>query len=181
MDKDITINLLKTQSVLSARELILLSRLKLVGIALLIMLLTSGLFVGTAFFAANLRLQGLENDRVTITRRIALQARKEVLLSSLKDRLPAIERVLDNQYPWNEIMSYVGQIAAVPSLTSLTMDDNSVVTLRIEATTLEDIEAMTQKLFQLTQQKKITFPGLSSLSLSKEGGYEVTLYFTPQF
>jgi hypothetical protein len=179
--KEISINLLRSQSVLSSTELVLLEKIKFFSVVMLIALLVSGIFVSGAFAAAQLRLNALDSERTSLIRRISLQARKEALLLSLKDRVSSLEKTLNSQYPWQDILNAVSQIAQPPQLQTLAIDQKNVLSLGLSLQSLEELQGITQTVEQLANQKKIREPVLDSLQSSVDGSMKLNIRFIPNF
>lgn len=179
MEKIGGINLLRTDSSLSSRETVLLKRTKFISIGLLLFSIALGLLVASAFIIAQMRLNDAEHARTTLLRRIAIQARKEVLLRTLKERMPSADKVIASQYPWENILNQISTIAIPPFLQTVSINEKSMITLGVVATTFEEIEQMTQRLLELSQSGSIMSPTLVSIRSLQSGNYEVYFSFTP--
>lgn len=179
--KDVGINLLRSQSVLSTTELMLLEKIKIVVIAVLVCTLASGVFAGVAYVAAQLRMNAIENERSVLLRRISLQARKEALLLSLKDRVPSLEKTVNSQYDWKVILGAVSRIAQPPQLKSLSIDEKDTLTLGLTVDSLEEIEQMTNAVKVLARDKQIKDPVIESLQTVESNKIELNIRFIPIF
>ncbi len=173
------INLLRTQSVLSQEEVLLLGRIKLVSFIAVICVVVVGIFVGGAYFAAKLQHNQLEDKRVSLSKSISAQAKKQILLLSLQDRIPIIKKTLDAQYPWDKVVENLVQIVGPPYLKTLAIGQNNILNVTAEAKSLEDIEAMITESLKQTQEKKIRSPQISSMTIAKDGGINITFIFIP--
>lgn len=98
------INLLRTQSVLSQEELAFLERFRVISGMIIAVVLGIGIFVGGAYLAAKFQYDRLEERRVTLARSITAQAKKQILLLSLQDRIPIIQKTIEAQYPWDTVV-----------------------------------------------------------------------------
>lgn len=174
-----SINLLKTKSNLSGTDRIILQQLNRFASGIAIFTFIVGVIICSTFIFLKLRLSSLENKRTTITRSISQQARKQILLLAIRDRLPVIEKAIDTQYPWDRVIGDLSVIASPPALKSLTVGQNTTITLRAHANSLEEIGQMVESTIALTQAKKIMQPQIISLSASAEEGLDITLSLVP--
>lgn len=179
MEKIGGINLLRTDSSLSNKETVLLKRTRFVSIVLLGAAIAAGFFVASAFLAAQMRLTYLENSRTNVLRRISFQAKKEVLLKTLKERMPSADKVIDSQYSWEHILNQISDIATPPTLQTVSIDEKSMITLGVVVPTFEEIEAMTQRLLELSDSGSLQSPKIHSIRSLQSGNYEVYLGFIP--
>jgi hypothetical protein len=173
------INLLRTQSTLSPEEITLLSRLKIVCFFVVVFICICGLFVGTAYLAAKLRIDNLTIERSNTMRQLTLNSRKEAMLVALKQRIPVVDLAIKKQYSWDKIIEFVTYIVNPPILKSLSIDESYVLTLTIEANSLDEIKEIVQKTEELTIAKKIKNSRIQSLDSNKDGKVNTLIMFTP--
>jgi hypothetical protein len=174
-----SINLLKTKSGLSGEERLILQQVWRIarGVAIITFLL--GVAIATAFIVMRLRLASLEDKRTAISRSISQQARKQILLLAIHDRLPVIEKAIGTQYPWDRVIGDLSVIASPPRLKSLTVGQNTTITLRAHANTLEEVGQMVESTIALTKAKKIMKPQIVSLAVSDVGGLDISFSLVP--
>jgi hypothetical protein len=174
-----SINLLRMHSALSSEEAVILSRLKIVAIVMAVFVLLCGVFVTIAFFAARIRLDTVTAEKSNTLKLIAFNSRKEALLVGLKERIPLINGIINNQYSWNKITDAVTQIISPPFLKSITINTNNVLTLGIEVGSLEEMNDIVQKTEELTKLNKIKNPRIESLDTQGDGTINSFIVFTP--
>lgn len=179
--KELGINLLRSQSILSQTEQVLLEKLKLVAVILLIALLVVGTVAGGFFAVATIRLNALSSEREVTVRRISLQAEKEVLLRTLKDRISALEKTVASQYPWKAILDAVNQIVQPPTLETLSIDNQNTLSLGLSLNSLAELQTITESVEELAQAKKIRQPVIQSLNQTEGENIKVSIRFIPNF
>lgn len=173
------INLLRTQSVLTPEQLLILSKLRLASFIISGLFLGIGIFVGISYVAARTQLNNLENQRITIARQISQQAKKQVLLLNLQDRLPVIGKVMDAQYPWDRVIADLSLLALPPNLKTIAITQNNAITMTVQAKSLEEVSQMVRTSIQLSVDKKIRTPQISSIQISQQGTIDITLTLIP--
>jgi hypothetical protein len=137
------------------------------------------LFVGGAYFAAKLQFNQLDDKRTALSKTIAAQAKKQILLLSLQDRIPIIQKTLDIQYPWDRVVEDLVAIVGPPYLKTLAIGQNNILNVSARADTLEEVETMVKEALRQTQEKKIRSPQLNSLQIAKDGTIDLTFTFIP--
>jgi hypothetical protein len=177
--KEIGINLLKTQQALTPYELASLHRVKMLSVTSLVALLTVGTIVGSAFFIATQRINALENERLSVMRKLTLAARKEVMLLSLKERIPVTRRTMESQHDWNTIINAIKSVAVPPLLVGFEIDAKNSLVVDIEATNLDEIYAAALKINQLVVSSVIKKPVIKELVQSEDGLVRASFEFEP--
>ena len=179
MNNEMSINLLRTQSTLTQEEVLLLAKLRVAAIVVTAIVLCIGVFVGVSFMAAKFRLDSLTAQQTEANRQLVLNSKKEVLLLSLKSRLPLINKGVALQYPWQSILATVSQIVVPPNLHTLSIDENNVLSLDVSANSLEEIQDMINKTSTLSQSNNLKSPHIQSLQSQTGGKLDATIQFTP--
>lgn len=175
------INLLRTQSVLSQEELAFLERFRVISGMIIAVVLGIGIFVGGAYLAAKFQYDRLEERRVTLARSITAQAKKQILLLSLQDRIPIIQKTIEAQYPWDTVVENLVSVVRPPFLKTLVIGDNNLLAITAQADSLEDVEVMVKEILKQTTEKKIRSPYISSMQVSHNGKIDINFSFIPIF
>lgn len=178
---DASINLLRTKSLLSSTELTLLAKLRLFSTIGLVLVLVIGSLTGVAFLVANLQLNAITNQIAVTKRKITLANRKEVLLTTIKNRIPALEKNMASQYPWDSILSMVNDITKAPILQSVSVNERNELSLSVTVSQLEEVETMLASISDLFIAGKLKDPELKSLQINEKGQLVASIVITPVF
>ncbi|MFZ5845381.1 MAG: hypothetical protein ACOY0S_02830, partial [Patescibacteria group bacterium] len=131
------INLLKPETGPTTLLALSAEKWRLVSYLGLFLVVVVGLVAAGVYFLFKTQKEALEDSRMQAVRRINAQKDKEGFLLTLHERLSLIEKALASQRPWAQALETAGQIALPPKLASISVDDDSRVTLTIEAESLE--------------------------------------------
>jgi hypothetical protein len=173
------INLLRTRSTLSQEELIFLQKLRFFSIAVISAVFIVGLFVGIAYIAGGMQYDRLERKRLALSRLINIQAKKQILLLSLQERIPIIEKVFDSQYSWDKVIDNIIEIISPPFLKRFSIEEDSTVHIMAHVNSLEELESIVVRTVKQAEEKKIRSPVINSLVVEKDGKIEARFTFTP--
>ncbi len=173
------INLLKTKTSLTPELITLMEKLRVGSfVAIGVVLVVGFLIAMSPLFLTGERNSLLEAKKQLVAA-IAADARKEGLFLSVKDRIPVVDRAIQSEKPWGQILDMVGSIILPPKLLSLAVDDHYVVFLNVKAGSVEEIAGWINSIIDLVSQKRIRSPQLVSLQLTKEGSMLVSFSFIP--
>lgn len=142
-------------------------------------ILAVGIVVGITFFVARLRLDALTAEENKVTRKLSLNTQKEVLLLTLKDRLPMVEKTVAAQYSWKQLLESLGHIVSLSQLKAVSLDSSNVLRISVTAHTFEELEDMTKRILELVAQKKLRKPLIESLAVGTDNVLEVAFQVTP--
>ncbi len=175
------INLLKTKSTLSQEQVAILDHLKTVGYVLITLAIFGGMATGSVYFLLANQLSSAENRKSELLRQVTTHASKEALYVSLKDRLPIVQKVLDNKENWAGILEIIPSIAFTPSLKSVIIGENNITQLTIQTDTIEDTATVVNQVISLVGDRRIYNPQLVGLQITEHGSVQMTLSFLPLF
>ncbi len=173
------INLLQTKTSLPPELGILAERLKTASFVLISIVLAAGVFIGGSFLFLSNERQALAATKQQLLAAIVRDARKEGLFIFLKERIPIVEKALNSERQWDQIMQTVSSIALPPKLLSISADDHGVIQLNLKADSIEEVMAWTGTVIDLISQKSIRSAQLVSLQLTRDGSVLVSLSFIP--
>lgn len=172
-----TINLLKGSAVLTPEQVILEERLKKLSTIIASVVGVFTLLIVIVFLIFLQRQSMLIDQKSTLIRRISLQAEKEVLVNSIKERLNLIQLVSAKEPPWQTIVESVFAIALPPNLASVSVGNKNDLSVTVGAATIEEVKTIIDKVIELSQEKRISKPVMSSLAVAENGTVKITLEF----
>jgi hypothetical protein len=172
------INLLKESAILSPELIQLETSIKKISTLVMIAAVALTLVVGVIFVIFSVRSKSLNDQKLSLLQRISLQAEKEVLVGSIKDRLRLIESVSATETQWDTILQSIFDVAVPPALSSVTLGIKNDVSVTVSAPTIEDVKQVIDTVVGLAQEKRITKPTMSALTVSENGTVRITLAFT---
>ncbi len=173
------INLIKTKTSLTPEIIALMGQLRVVSFVGIGVILVVGFLIGISFLFLTNEQRSLAETKKQLLTVIAADAKKESLFFSLKDRIPVVDRAIQNEKPWGQILDMVGNVILPPKLISLAVDDHQVVFFNGKAGSVEEVAGWTSSIIDLVAKRRVRSPQLVSLQLTKEGSMLVSFSFIP--
>ncbi|MCX8008673.1 MAG: hypothetical protein N3A54_03125 [Patescibacteria group bacterium] len=175
--RGIYINLFRS-SVMRERELLFLRKLRLISFIFLTIIISFGILTGIFYFLGKIEYDGLEENRSYLSMSIGNQAKKQTLLISLQERLPMIQRILDSRNSFENVISTIQDIVSEQNIKTISMiEQTKIVTMTIQANSLEEIQSITSRILQKIEDGKIRSPIINSLVMKQDGIFEVVFSF----
>lgn len=176
-----SINLLRSQNVLSPLWQRIESQLGMWSMIALIATLAIGLGTGVIFTVLELQYRSLSTSKSALQTSVDGQKTKELMLHYVKHRLGIIDKIRPTQFAWNTVLDVATGIAVPPTLTSLTIDDKKRVVVTVTLPSLDDAVSVVSGVAQLVADKKIRGPQITSLQLNQDGTTQMSISFSPVF
>ncbi len=173
------INLVKTKTSLTPELVAFMGQLRLASFVGIGGVLVVGFLIGVSFLFLTNERNSLAETKKQLLVAIAADAKKEGLFISLKDRVPVVDRAIQNEKPWGQILDMVGNVILPPKLVSLAVDDHQVVSLSVKAGSVEEVAGWINSIIDLVAKKRVRSSQLVSLQLTKEGSMLVSFSFIP--
>lgn len=175
------INLLKVRQQLSPQFVAYETHLRRAAIGFFSISLVLGILSGAGYFVSKFQVDNYVNTKNQLLADIASQQQKEALLVSVRQRIGLVSKIFPTQLPWDEAISTVLSVAQPPELTTLTVDDKQRIQMVIKLNSVDEAVGAVAKIMQLTSEKKIRSPQLTSLILNKDASVELSVAVLPVF
>lgn len=144
----------------------------------LLALIVSGLIVGSVF----LYVQSVERQRASekqaLVAEVAQNTSKEGLLLSVGQRSTVVSKLLKGARAIRPLFDQFSSIIPFELVQSLSADEGNRIVFSANVATISQMVAVVDALQKSAAQAQIINPELQSLSMSKEGGFIITISFT---
>lgn len=170
------INLFQSQVTFSP-ELTLIERYLKAGRTIFLSILLGVGFVSlTGFFIIQYQMQALERERQDLYTSVTGNMTKEAMLLALRARVVSLKKIMLFQVSIAPYIDTTLLIAAPPRLSSFSLGEGSSVRIAVESKNVDEAISIVKTVIQLTDEKKIKNPTITSIILNKDG--TVTTGFT---
>ncbi len=141
----------------------------------------TGVLVGSLYFYYSSQLVSLEASRTQLRNEINAAKNNEGLLASIKDRTGIVERAMKSQRPLAEMLNLLGTVAVPPSLTSVSVDEDSKIEITIQANSVDELLPPIETLIAYAEEGRVQSPELQSVQFGKNGLVTVSIAFNAIF
>ena len=154
---------------------------KRVSYFLLILLIFTGIGTAIFFTIAKNQQQSLLREKESLISIIKNDLIKEGLYLSVKERVAVAGNVTKILKPWDKAIEYALDLASPPDLSSISLDENQLITLQINAGSIDTALEIINSLSKMFSDKKIINPRLVSLSLGGDEKVALSVAYTVRF
>jgi len=176
-----TINLIRTKTSSSPQFDAIEGSLRRTGYIGLAAFLCIGFIIAVVYVFLAGEKSRLETSQKDMTRQLTTNIQKEGMFLSIKDRTRIVKQVLANQKPWSQLLDQVSVFIAPPTLTNISVDDQSKITLSLSAGSVDTVLAVTNSIIAQAKDGRIINPQLTSFQISKTGNIAATISFLAVF
>jgi hypothetical protein len=171
------INLIRTKTGSTHQYEAVEVSLRKTGYIGLIGILCIGFILAVIYFFFAQEKSHLETKKQNLVRELTLNAQKQGMFLSIKDRTKIVKRVMANQKPWALLLDRVTQIMQPPALSNVMVDDQNKVTITLAAQNVDTILTAVSALITQANENTILNPQLLSFQIGKNGNIESTISF----
>jgi hypothetical protein len=175
------INLLKSREDTSVFVTQNTSKMRLVGLFLLVTTVVTGLIAGSFYAYIYTQKQNLETRKQKAQKELLTQKNKESRYLLLKSRTAIVEKVLAASKQWEVPVDYALRLAQPPKLTSIISTDQGTMIWSYKLDSLEESLEVITRCFSLLSENKIKKPILTDFSIDKASSVKFSLEVTPVF
>jgi len=146
----------------------------------LIVLIVSGVIVGSIFAYVSSRQSALRTEKNTLLAQINRQSVTEGLLLAVKQRVAVIDKILAGKQGVEPLFAIVDGVAAVGKPVSLLLDEFKTVTIVVHVGSVGEAITVADGILEKAKTNVITKPALASFTVNKEGGFDMGISFVVQ-
>lgn len=172
-----SLNLIQTKTNVSKELELLDTWISRVSIGSLILLMVSGVLVGSIFFFLRSREAQLVGQKSSLVADVSQETTKEGLLLAIKRRSTIVDTLIGKQKSFQEFFATLSRIAPAANLNSVSFDEQNKTVIVIHTDTIGEVLTIVDVLVKETTDQKIRNPELISLTFEREGGIQASFSF----
>jgi len=155
------------------------SLLQHIGTWSLIVFIISGIIVGGALAYFQVRAAALVSDKNSFVGLVNTDTTKEGLLLAVRQRAGVVGKILTGQKNLNVFFDMIGKFVQPAQISSIAMDDTNKTVVAAHVSSVADATGVVDSLLVLSAANQVTKPELTSFTLSKDGGFDISVSFAP--
>lgn len=144
-------------------------------------LIVSGIIVSGTYYYLRVRQEQLAQTQQQLSQSITQSNVKEGLLLAVKQRAALTNKIVGIQQPIGSVFDTLAMFVSQGQITSVSLDDHSVVVLNIHTQSISETVALVDALMKTVAANRVRAPQLLSLTLGHNGGIDIAVSFIALF